>query len=470
MISAFVDETRGFGFEVTAEELARFNIHRREIHRPEFDCSPGMCFLEYGKNKEGWWDYAKFAEQVVSFMDMFEFLYPNHQLLLEVDHSSGHAKHREDGLHTSNMNVTFGGKQKILHASIVDQDCLGDHSAVVRWDSQELDLKLKVGDVQSMVFLPTDPPPFYALNTPKYDMPISDYFAANPNLVVKRKRQANTRARPVQTSVDAAAQVANGEVSGQGSRGRGARGRARGRARGDRGRGRGRGRGQNGSDVVVSGVDDGDDIGVQQAEAIVYGYVGKPKGKKQVLFERGLWVEGMKMDHADPALNMDMVLSSYSDFKNEKTALQDLVESRGHILLMSPKCHPELAGLGIEYNWGKSKLEYRQNINDEDPAHLHDNILKSVSTSPGGPLPIARVRKFARKTRDYRNVYRNWDTLLETGEASLELIEKMRKKRKTHRNIVDIEMRYLLHASPQKNTTRANIVTTIEPQCLSHRF
>jgi len=66
--------------------------------------------------------------------------------------------------------------------------------------------------------------------------------------------------------------------------------------------------------------------------------------------------------------------------------------------------------------------------------------------------PLARVRKFTCKTRDYRNVYRAWDKLQteHAGSASMEFIEKMRKNKKSHRNIVDIVMRYLLHGSPQK--------------------
>ena len=143
---------------------------------------------------------------------------------------------------------------------------------------------------------------------------------------------------------------------------------------------------------------------------------------------------------------MDSVLSACVDFKNQKGALQTLVESRGHILLMSPKCHPEVAGLGVEYGWGKSKLEFRRNINDENPAHLHSNILRSLSTEPDGPLPLARVRKFARKTRDYRNVYRSWGDGANVDGDSMEKIEKMRKERKSHRNIVDIEMTFLLRS------------------------
>jgi len=45
--------------------------------------------------------------------------------------------------------------------------------------------------------------------------------------------------------------------------------------------------------------------------------------------------------------------------------LEELVHSRGHILLMSPKGHPELAGKGVEYAWGAAKLLFRK-INDLD--------------------------------------------------------------------------------------------------------
>lgn len=40
-----------------------------------------------------------------------------------------------------------------------------------------------------------------------------------------------------------------------------------------------------------------------------------------------------------------------------------MVESREHIIIMSPKYHPELAGVGIGYGWGKAKLEFRRRIN-----------------------------------------------------------------------------------------------------------
>lgn len=85
-------------------------------------------------------------------------------------------------------------------------------------------------------------------------------------------------------------------------------------------------------------------------------YVGLAKGKKQILYERGLWKAGMveKVDEDDPkgrnqTMSMDYILSNCRDFRDETSALQTLVESRGHILVMSPKGHCELAGNSEAY-------------------------------------------------------------------------------------------------------------------------
>ena len=61
------------------------------------------------------------------------------------------------------------------------------------------------------------------------------------------------------------------------------------------------------------------------------GYVGKAKGMKQVLWERGWYVDGMSSVSTDPKPNIEMVLGGLPDFKNERSALQHTVEKRGHI-------------------------------------------------------------------------------------------------------------------------------------------
>ena len=43
--------------------------------------------------------------------------------------------------------------------------------------------------------------------------------------------------------------------------------------------------------------------------------------------------------------------------------METLILDYGHLCLFSPKGHPELAGCGIEYNWGVSKKKFRKDNN-----------------------------------------------------------------------------------------------------------
>ena len=177
----------------------------------------------------------------------------------------------------------------------------------------------------------------------------------------------------------------------------------------------------------------------RKGEAVVReGYVQKPKGMKQVAWERGWHVpeaegkmHGDKVDEndetSDRSLSLRHAQENCWDFSHEKTALQELVESRGHILRMGVKGNPEMAGKGIEYCWGKSKQKFRRDVNDRVQAHLHANIVKCFSRSEKF-LPLARIRKFARKTRAYCRAYRD-------GQPnSLADVEKLIKVYKSHRS------------------------------------
>ena len=78
---------------------------------------------------------------------------------------------------------------------------------------------------------------------------------------------------------------------------------------------------------------------------------------KQMLFERGLFVDCMTengpKDGSNTRLSMKYVLSQCLDFKNQKSQLQIVIESRDHICEFLPKYHPELSAL--ERVWGMSK-------------------------------------------------------------------------------------------------------------------
>lgn len=166
------------------------------------------------------------------------------------------------------------------------------------------------------------------------------------------------------------------------------------------------------------------------------GYHGKPKGLKQVLWERGLWKEGM-IKTVDPDkdkqgrghdLSMVHVLENCYDFATERTAFQHMMIERGHIPEMSPKCHPELAGVGIEYSWGKSKQWFRRH-SDHVARNLHENIKESFKL-----LNLPRVRKFARKTRSYGRAYDGRDSMQHGDiEKNVHRMKKLRQKKKSHR-------------------------------------
>ena len=90
--------------------------------------------------------------------------------------------------------------------------------------------------------------------------------------------------------------------------------------------------------------------------ATIAEYVGKPKGFKQVLYERGLWCSNMTKDGenkcADDATSMKFVLGNCLDFKLQKPAIVEFIESQNHLCDFIPKYHPELNPL--ERCWGMS--------------------------------------------------------------------------------------------------------------------
>ena len=175
----------------------------------------------------------------------------------------------------------------------------------------------------------------------------------------------------------------------------------------------------------------------------IIGYIGKPKGLKQILWERGLYVEGMKCHQTDTEnmkkvmdgkeglpehLDMKRVLAKQPDFLAEKCAIQQLIEDRGHIFLKSPVCHPELAGHGIEYCWGYASTIFRR-INDGTASNFESNVANSLSAEH---LTLERVWKYARRTRDYMRMYQKLSQkLVDNPELKDQLNHKMYEVERT---------------------------------------
>ena len=84
---------------------------------------------------------------------------------------------------------------------------------------------------------------------------------------------------------------------------------------------------------------------IKIVQVVVPGYIGKPEGLRQILFEPGLLSsEEMKLVE-----ELRKLLGQCTDFATEIGMTEQVIVDRGHILLLSPECHPELSRLGIEY-------------------------------------------------------------------------------------------------------------------------
>jgi hypothetical protein len=68
-------------------------------------------------------------------------------------------------------------------------------------------------------------------------------------------------------------------------------------------------------------------------------------------------------------------LKRCEDFQNETLLLEFIAQKYlGAFIRLTPKCHPEIAGRGIEYGWGHSKLRFRRGIDDAVALHLEENV------------------------------------------------------------------------------------------------
>ena len=171
------------------------------------------------------------------------------------------------------------------------------------------------------------------------------------------------------------------------------------------------------------------------------------------------------------------VLNAMDDFRGEVSIIEKIFLDAGHLVIASPRYHPDLAGAGIEYAWGKAKLDFRRYINDCVAKNLTRNILMALGDQPykiktasgevehDAPLPLNRVRRFARRVRTNRQLFEHMptkahaDRLLaawKAGELAVQqqqlpapkqtadvyaMIAAMYREVKTHRNMIDVQCR-----------------------------
>jgi len=176
MVSGYVSAFVGWNRELTPAELEGINLTRRgktymdedaamqvhnQIAKQDLKETPFIRYLKHGANREGWWDYFKQIIQMEDVVDMMKYLFPECDIVLEVDNSSGHGKHKSDGLNAATMGYYVGGEQPKMHSTtITSLFCLGTFPTT-----------LVVGSVQHCQFQENDPPPYFNPTQPKYDIP-----------------------------------------------------------------------------------------------------------------------------------------------------------------------------------------------------------------------------------------------------------------------------------------------------------
>ncbi|KIO21763.1 hypothetical protein M407DRAFT_28688 [Tulasnella calospora MUT 4182] len=133
------------------------------------------------------------------------------------------------------------------------------------------------------------------------------------------------------------------------------------------------------------------------------------KGMELILRERGLWpsgglraeCEGFKC--ADPDRKFDCCarrfLFNQPDFINQKSLLQELVESRGHHFLYYPKFHCELNF--IEMCWGRAKYAYQMYGVPRNEAQQEERVRQALDS-----VSHLSMVRFANRSAQFMSAYR----------------------------------------------------------------
>ena len=110
MVSDFIDEKNGY-LRLTQEEYDQAKQTDPDIW------IDARTFLEYGENREGYWNSERFMDQIKMAVRIAEIKYPKSDNWRQVwifDHSSCHSAMPDDALDVRKMNVNPGSKQRVM--------------------------------------------------------------------------------------------------------------------------------------------------------------------------------------------------------------------------------------------------------------------------------------------------------------------------------------------------------------------
>ena len=423
MISGFTSRELGYGCPLTEAQHERINNRRKDNHyvseerekkklgttkKAKLTISPFTKMLDIGANHGGYWDFDHMCLQFEDVVDVLKELFPHFDFLFLFDHSNGHDMLRPDGLSITKIRKGFGGSQPIMRDSLIKDDTyLGSHEHIT---------KLNVHDTQRMNYSVHDAGPFYF--TPLQQLQRKwDYDTGKRKEIGLRKDELIELLKN------------EGIVDPKGTKKQM----------------------QQRCELLHLPIK-------KTIQIIEEGWCNKPKGALQVLYERGFidplcdaiktyTMKGKKQPDGshDETTSINHLMSIQPDFQDQETLLMFYGRQLGVIVDRTPKCHPELAGEGIEYAWGAAKLYYRkQPLKDKRNKLVYEELVKrSLSDQI---LSLQFMRQCSRRARRYILAYRSLsmrraDTT--STNVDMKLIENLVKKHKSHRSAVDFDSSFI---------------------------
>jgi hypothetical protein len=426
MVSAFQSREFGFGLDLTPEQLQMVNQARRgkkykdeeaaisrlgSALKKDLPKSPFVKEFEYGTNNEGYWCYEHMVVHFEDVVDCMTVLYPQYDYLFLFDHSCGHDKQREDGLNVMKMSKLYGGKQAKMRDTIItgEKGFLGPYQRT-----------LQIGDTQRMYFTSDDAGPFWL--TPE------QRERKRFDVVKEGTKKRRLTKKELEEALQAKGVIASGQAT----------------------------------DLKKLAENNGI-LTIVHEQKVDEGWQDKPKGMLQVLWEQG-WVnpdrwQDYTMTGKKDAMgsiilktSLKYLLGNCDDFINEESMLQYYGRMMGVMVDRTPKCHCEMAGEGIEYSWAAAKNKYRRYPVSAKKGKEHFRNLVSQCLSRE-VITTKLVRAFSRRARQYICAYHalhdqqqqssSGTTCEDDNKITAPLIEKLVKKFKTHRAVIDFDNRFV---------------------------
>ena len=393
MLSSFTCRELGYGVPLSDEDLKKVNekrqhqtysdaqaaIHVRGSSKKEnLTSTPFVRELEYGCNHDGYWTYDHMILQFEDCIDCLKILYPDFEFIFLFDHSNGHDRLKSDGLSIAKLNMKHGRKQPKMRSSLLKPEHFGPFHTPQHF--------LQPGMKQSMTFMDSDQGPCYMSDDERLKFR-NDVF----------KGELRTKNLTVAQMIDNLKGAGYFDPKGSAEK------------------------------LQMQS----QRLGLPTTcteEKIIEGWCKKTKGSIQILFEQG-WLnpaclklytadgkkEGASIDFGlDPTgsrFSINRIMQLQSNFLNEVTLLQFHAEKLGVKIDRTPKCHPELAGEGIEYLWALAKFFYRRSPIGEK--RTKEKFKKSVykSTDAESVLNISGARACSKKARSYMKLYKAFEDL-----------------------------------------------------------